>query len=220
MGCYFARRMASPHQRGSASRNWRWRGLGHAGADGCQPSLDRPDLVLPLAADEAQLVERRAVATRHHPQFLPQAPEAEQADAKLAVHPPPLRTAEMPLHRIAEVGRDSPEVGYARFIRRHAPAVVLEFEIKLALRPPPNDPHMAGTGVDGVFGELTDRLQGMRLRVGDDRDRVPLVADLERAGGGGGRGHGMSSPGGWLLVGVLMDRRRSIVAYFPPQNHG
>ena len=34
MGCYFARRMASPYQRGGASRDWRWRGLGHAGAYG------------------------------------------------------------------------------------------------------------------------------------------------------------------------------------------
>jgi len=100
------------------------------------------------------------------------------------VHAPSLGGVEVSLHRVAEVGSDSFEVGLARLIPGHTAAVVGHLQKRLALRAAAGDPHVHGTRVDRVLRELADRLEGMRLRVGDDRDRVPLVADLERAGGG------------------------------------
>ena len=99
------------------------------------------------------------------------------------MHAPPLGGVEVPLHRVAEVGCDPLEVGLAGLIDRHAPAVVGHLEIGLSLGSPAGDPHVRRPGVDRVLSELADRLERMRLRVGDDRDRVPLVADPQRAGG-------------------------------------
>ena len=119
-----------------------------------------------------------------HPQLLTEAPEAEQADPKLAMHTLPLGAVELPLHRIAEMGGDPFEVSGPRRVGSHAAAVVLDLEEQAALGASPRDPDARRPGIDGIFGELADRLEGMRLRVGDDRDRVPLVADRERAGDG------------------------------------
>jgi len=83
------------------------------------------------------------------------------------------------------MGSDPLEIGQARFIGRHAATIVIDLEIHLSLRPPPHDPHVTRPGVDRVFCQLADRLERVGLRVGDDRDGVPLIADLERAGGGG-----------------------------------
>ena len=157
----------------------------HPRAAGRNAAADRADLVSPLAANQPQFAEAGRAA-RNHPQFLTEAPEAQQADAELAMHAPPLSGVEVPLHRVAEVGCDPLEVGLAGLIDRHAPAIVGHLEVGLSLGSPAGDPHVRRPGVDRVLGKLADRLERMRLRVGDDRDRVPLVADPQRAGGGRG----------------------------------
>ena len=101
------------------------------------------------------------------------------------MHPLPAAGVELPLHRVAEVGGDPPEVGPAFRIGGHAPPVILDLDERPAAVAAADDSHAPGSGVDAVLDELADRLEGVRLRVRDDRDGVPLVADLQRAGGGG-----------------------------------
>ena len=155
----------------------------HSRAAGHQAALDGTNLVPSLAADEPQFAEAGRAA-RHHPQFLAEAPKGEQPDAELAVHAPPLGGVEVPLHRVTEMRGDSLEVGLAGFVRRHTAAIIGDLQVGLALRAAAGDPHVHGTRIDRVLRELADRLERMRLRVGDDRDRVPLVADSQRAGCG------------------------------------
>jgi hypothetical protein len=56
-------------------------------------------------------------------------------------------------------------------------AVVDHFEVLLTPRLAPDDGDRLCSGVDRVFDELGDRLEGVVLGEGDDADRVPLVAD-------------------------------------------
>ena len=55
--------------------------------------------------------------------------------------------------------------------------------MQVAFESAAEDADVGGARVDRVFGELADCLQRVGLRLSDDVDRVPLVADPQRAGG-------------------------------------
>jgi len=80
------------------------------------------------------------------------------------------------------MGRDPQEVWVARVVGPHAPAIVSDLEIDIALVAAPQDVDLRGARIDGIFSEFADRLERMGLRMRDDVDGVPLVADPEGAG--------------------------------------
>ena len=167
----------------------------HPRAAGGQLAADRTDRVGAAAPRQFQFVEHACRTAGDHPQLAAEAPEAEQADAEFTMHALAVLGVEMPLHRVAQMGGDSEEVGVAILIWGDAAAIVDDLQINVALVPPAEDVDMRGASIDRVFGQFADRLERVGLRMRDDVDRVPLVADLERAGGrlrlGRGRaGHG------------------------------
>ena len=167
----------------------------HSRAAGGQLAADRTDRVGAAAPCQLQFVQHARRTAGDHPQFAAEAPEAEQSDTEFTMHALAVLGVEMPLHRVAQVGGDSQEVGVAILIGGDTPAIVHNLEIDVALVATAEDADMRGTGIDRVFSQFADRLERVCLRMRDDVDRVPLVADPQRAGGrlraGPGRaGHG------------------------------
>jgi len=149
---------------------------------GVDSTADRFDSVLGLPAQHCHLVEP-AIGTRGgHSQFLAQTPEAEQPDAEFAVNPLSLRPVEVPFHRIADVGGDVGEVGPAVVVGLHATAVVVDFEKDPPLDLAADDLDLPSAGVDRILGQLANCFEGMGLRLRNDVNGVPLIADSQPSG--------------------------------------
>src|SRR5690242_16510160 len=91
--------------------------------------------------------------------------------------------SQVPFHRIADVRGDAGEVGETVGVAGHSLAVIDDFEEQLAVHSPTDNGDVARAGVERIFSQLADCLEGMCLRAGDDLDRVPLVADPQPAAG-------------------------------------
>ena len=86
---------------------------------------------------------------------------------------------ELPLERIADVGGDVLEIGASGRVAGNPFAVVDDPQVRIAPFASADDCDFSGAGVDRVLDELGDRLEGVRLREGDDVDGVPVVADAQ-----------------------------------------
>ena len=125
-----------------------------------------------------------------HPQFAAEAPEAQQADAELAVHTGPLCRVKMTFQRIAQMGRDALKIGFAVFGWGDPSTVIKHLEKEFALLATAKNLDLLRSRVDRVLRQLADRLERMGLGMSDDVDRIPLIANLELATGGSFSGCG------------------------------
>ena len=73
------------------------------------------------------------------------------------------------------------KVGATGRIARNALPVIPHLQVVAAFAATADDRDTRGAGIDGVFDQLGDGLQWIRLREGDDRDRIPVVADAQLA---------------------------------------
>src|SRR5690606_34400703 len=127
-----------------------------AGAAGVHPVADRLDCVPGLAAEHRHLPPAAVRPGRGHPELLGPAPEAEQADAELAVNPLPLPGIEVPLHRVADVRGNVGEIRTPVAVGPHAVAVIVDFEEDLPLELAADDLDPAAAGIDRVLGQLAN----------------------------------------------------------------
>ena len=66
-------------------------------------------------------------------------------------------------------------------IARNALPVIPDLQVMSAFAATANNRDISCAGIDGILDQLRDRLQRTRLRQGNDRDRIPVVADAEFA---------------------------------------
>ncbi len=66
-------------------------------------------------------------------------------------------------------------------IAGNALPVIPDLQVVAAFAATANDRDISCAGIDGVFDQLSDGLQRIRLRQSDDRDRIPVVANAEFA---------------------------------------
>ena len=168
-------------------------------ADALEQGAD-PELGAAFREEHAalrHLVARVALAHRHligalvgaggrHRQGFADGPEAQETNAKLALHATaPAFRLQVAFDRVADVRGDVLEVRQAFVVTRDAVAIVLDREVVRAAFSTARDGDDLGMGVDAVFDELGDCLERVALRKRDDPDRVPVVADPELAAVGG-----------------------------------
>ena len=179
------------------------------------------DAVARVALAQMHLPGASVLAGRGQQKLFAQRPEAQQADAELALQSARALRFQPPLDGIADVRRHVVEIRFAVRIPAHALAVVLHAQVMLSLLLAASDDDRLRTSVDAVLDELRHRLQRIALRQRDDRDRVPVIADAQIAARGrfGGlfvaRGHAVPSveiavvrPGLSSVRGPAMDRLR------------
>ncbi len=141
----------------------------------------RGDAIARVALAKVHLPGASVVARRSQQKIFAQRPEAQQADAELALQSLRSLRLEPPLDRIADVGGDVVEVRLAVGVPAHALAVVLHAQVMLSLVLAAGDDDRLRARVDAVLDQLRDRLERIALRQRDDRDRVPVIADAEVA---------------------------------------
>ena len=71
------------------------------------------------------------------------------------------------------------EVRLAIGVLAHAFAVILHAQVVLALFLAAGDDDRFRSRIDAVFDELGDGLERIALRQGNDRDRIPVIADSQ-----------------------------------------
>src|SRR5437868_8295588 len=142
------------------------------------------DAIARVSLGEMHLPGAAIVAGRGEQQILPERPEAQQADAELALQSPRALGFQLSLDGVADVGRHIVKVRSAVSIPAYALSVVLHSQVMLSLVLATGDDDRFRAGVDAVLDELGYRFQRIALRQRDNRDRVPVVADAEIAAGG------------------------------------
>src|SRR6266478_1077762 len=125
------------------------------------------------------LVGASVLTGRGQQKLLAQRPEAQQADAELALQSPHALRFQASLDRVAHVRGDIVEIRRAVRIPAHAFAIVLHAEVMLALLFAAGDDDRLGACIDAVFDQFGHRLERIALRQGDDRDRFPVIADAQ-----------------------------------------
>lgn len=85
----------------------------------------------------------------------------------------------MTLHRVANMGRHPSKVWHSQVVARNPAAIVGDLKILLAVGAATRDLDFGGPRINRVFNEFAHGFQGMRLRLRNDIDGVPLVADLQ-----------------------------------------
>ena len=139
------------------------------------------DAIARVALLQVHLKGAPVVAGRGQQKLFPQRPEAQQADAEFALQAARALRLELALDGVADVGRHVVEIRLAVGIPAHALAVVLHAQVVLPLLLAPGDDDRLRPRIDAVLDQLGHRLERIALRQGDDRDRIPVIADAQVA---------------------------------------
>ena len=153
--------------------------LRSVGAEQC--SAGTAHLVPLFVSFHGHLAERSVLARRGQRERLAERPEAEQTDAELALDTLRAVPLQLLLYRIANVGRDVPEVRPAEIVTRDSFTVVGDFQVGLAASAPTHNFDVLRAGVDAVLDKFRHRLERIVLRQCDDADGRPMVADAQPA---------------------------------------
>src|SRR6266498_3858859 len=125
------------------------------------------------------LVGASVLTGRAQQKLFAQRPEAQQADAELALQSPRALRFQPPLDGVADVRGHVVEIRLAVRILADALTVVLHPQVMLSLLLASRDDDRFSARIDAVLDQLSHRLQRVALRQRDDRDRIPVIADAQ-----------------------------------------
>ncbi len=120
-------------------------------------------------------------AGRNHSEFVAYGPEAQQPDAELTLQAARTACLQPALDGIADMGGNVVEIRTALLVPRNALTVIAYRQEVTAVFAPSRDGNLAGLCVDAVLDQLGNRLERITLRQCDDRDRIPVISNLELA---------------------------------------
>ena len=140
-----------------------------------------PDSVALAATMHGHLVHRAIRRRRTELEVLADCPEAQQADAELALDALSSIPLQAFLDRVADVRRHVAEVRHAGLIATNPFAIIDDFQERFAPFAPPNDVNVLRPRIDAVLDELRHRFQRVVLRLRDDADRRPVVSNPKLA---------------------------------------
>src|SRR5438105_8138551 len=137
------------------------------------------DPVTRIAFAQMHLPRASIVAGGGKQQLFAQCPEAQEADAELALQSlRPLRL-EAALDRVADVRRHIMKIRFAVDVPAHAFAVVLDAQVMLSLLLAARDDDRLRVRIDAVLDQLGDGFERIALRQPDGRDRLPVIANAQ-----------------------------------------